>query len=592
MTVDDIGIDEVLDYVSPYELERFETQQFEEEIEMDRIVQEAANAEAERKLERRKLRAQRKGVVIFQDLDDDPAEPQEPVDAGKYGRARPTYKHMFKKMKQRQRRKRDPLTGELMPLSGDEDEGAADLESSSGGEQLAPATTQAGLPEPPKRRRRKRDPHTGALLPLDPEPQQSGSRNRDELDEELALGVPYKRPRRRRHPITGELMPLGWRYDPKAEDERRGSGAGNASVESMRRSSIVREPEAKRPRLASASASSSDPRAQSVDPLRSFTNADGKQPTSSSKSSNIVAELNSSSLDESEDQLQRPSPTKPTPTGKTSMMQPNHKSAVSSAAASSRADSSPEPITLASFLKSSKKPGEEKVSSDESSSSSSAAQVKKMPTPGKTSIMNPTGSQTAKGVEEDTEEDDLDEDEYIVESILDHHWSDPRSHPGKESTLLYKTKWEGFPDPTWEPAESFPDVGVIASYRKHAGLDQPEKTQISTLVTNMQKKEATAKGKADIRPFLKTAAAPQKADTASEDDDEDEDEDEEDEEAYEVERILAHQKSDPRTHPGKPIAMLYQTKWKGYAKPTWEPADSFTDRKMLHDYQRKAGLRS
>ncbi|EME45128.1 hypothetical protein DOTSEDRAFT_52492 [Dothistroma septosporum NZE10] len=592
--MNDVGIDEILDYVSPFELERFETQQFVEEIEIDRIAQEAADAEAEHKREQQKIRAQHKGIAIFQDLYEDSMEVDaESVDAGKYGRARPTYKHLFKKMKERRRRRRDPLTGELMLLSGDENEEAADLESSSGGEQAAmPSSTHMGLPEPAKRRRRKRDPRTGELLPLDPKPQPSSSRSRNQPAEELALGVPYKRPRRRRHPVTGELMPLGWRYEPDVEGNRSESGAGNTSVESMRRLSIVREPELKRPRLASASVASSDPRAQSIDPLRSFLNDGEKQSTAPPKSSDIINELNSSDSDDSEDQLQRFSPAQPIPSSKTSNMQPNHKSALSTAAILSRVDSSPEPISLASFLKSSKTPGNQEASSDdETDSSSSGPRVKGTPANGKTSIMNPTGSQTVKPAEEDSDSDDLDEDEYVVESILDHHMSDPRSHPGKSPIMLYKTKWEGFTEPTWEPAESFPDSSVIDSYGKHVGLKLPEQNRRSTLVTGMKKTEAPSKAKVTTRLTSATARVNQKGTSVSEEDD-DEYNDDDDKVTYEIERILAHHKSDPRTHPGKPIAMLYQTKWKGYPDPTWEPANSFTDRKMLHEYQRRVGLRA
>lgn len=57
--------------------------------------------------------------------------------------------------------------------------------------------------------------------------------------------------------------------------------------------------------------------------------------------------------------------------------------------------------------------------------------------------------------------------------------------------------------------------------------------------------------------------------------------------AWEIEAILAHGESDPRTHPAdlgsKPVT-LYQVKWEGFDEPTWEPADSFEDQSILDEY--------
>lgn len=63
------------------------------------------------------------------------------------------------------------------------------------------------------------------------------------------------------------------------------------------------------------------------------------------------------------------------------------------------------------------------------------------------------------------------------------------------------------------------------------------------------------------------------------------------EEAYEIESILSHHLSDPRTHPpdidGDVPVMLYRVKWLGYDEPTWEPAASFDDPSVIRDYWRR-----
>ncbi|KAG8624547.1 hypothetical protein KVT40_007614 [Elsinoe batatas] len=69
--------------------------------------------------------------------------------------------------------------------------------------------------------------------------------------------------------------------------------------------------------------------------------------------------------------------------------------------------------------------------------------------------------------------------------------------------------------------------------------------------------------------------------------DEDEQDDDDDEETYEIERIISHHLSDPRTHPaelGKKPVMLYQVKWAGYDETTWEPEASFDDKSVLETY--------
>ena len=72
-------------------------------------------------------------------------------------------------------------------------------------------------------------------------------------------------------------------------------------------------------------------------------------------------------------------------------------------------------------------------------------------------------------------EEDLDEDEYEVEAILGHQSSDPRTHPpelGKKPVMLYRVKWKGYDELTWEPASSFEDTAMVQSYNEHYGLDE------------------------------------------------------------------------------------------------------------------------
>ena len=73
----------------------------------------------------------------------------------------------------------------------------------------------------------------------------------------------------------------------------------------------------------------------------------------------------------------------------------------------------------------------------------------------------------------DVEHEMLDEDEYEVEGIVGHHLSDPRTHPpelGHKPVMLYRVKWKGFEELTWEPATSFEDISILQTYNKRFGL--------------------------------------------------------------------------------------------------------------------------
>lgn len=87
----------------------------------------------------------------------------------------------------------------------------------------------------------------------------------------------------------------------------------------------------------------------------------------------------------------------------------------------------------------------------------------------------PTSNHNLQNMEETDDEDSSEEDEYEVESIIIHQMSDPSTHPeelGKKPVMLYKVKWKGFNELTWEPATSFEDLSIVAEYRKRVGLSK------------------------------------------------------------------------------------------------------------------------
>lgn len=470
MEINDVGVEEVLDYVSPFELEQYENKKFEEEREILRIARIEEEAANERRRERQRSRAKTKGTVVFEEVSEDESDESESR-TGKHGRSRPTYTHLFEKVRQRKRRRRrDPATGELMPLSDEEGDQAMP-------QIVLPVSNRPPAPDfaqLPKRRRRKRDPLTGELMPLDPLPQESiaggsmqhneeesqeetydsagdlqGStkyttdhaaehhkrrrRKRDKITGELLplepLAEPLqtkKRPRRRRHPLTGELMPLGWKYDPEAEKgsyERRRDGTGPSSP-AFQRLSISRVQEPKRVKLTSEPSSDEISRPSPQPDVRRF-QASPKQAASVRRSSfkseaSVTDDLIEEQAEESDEIEVKPTPQK--------------------AATVSRSDATPkstskgastEPINLKSFLS--------RQRSSSESSSGSEMNVKKFQerpkaAAGAATIMNPVAAERES---EDEEEDDEDDGEgFDIEDILAHHMSDPRTHPGKPSSKL------------------------------------------------------------------------------------------------------------------------------------------------------------
>jgi hypothetical protein len=91
-----------------------------------------------------------------------------------------------------------------------------------------------------------------------------------------------------------------------------------------------------------------------------------------------------------------------------------------------------------------------------------------------TTILVPKKPDPPQSEEIADDEEDLDEDEYEVEAIVSHQLSDPRTHPpelGKKPVMLYRVKWKGYDELTWEPASSFKDIAMVQSYDEFHGLD-------------------------------------------------------------------------------------------------------------------------
>ncbi|KAK4546552.1 hypothetical protein LTR36_001769 [Oleoguttula mirabilis] len=538
--LNEVGIDEILDYVSAQHLEEYENRQFEEEAELLRITeveQDSQDLEDERKelerQQRRKEKALRKGTVAYQDTDDADAGATNGAGAaeiatGKHGRARPNYKPLFKQMKERRRRKRDPATGELMPLTDDDEEPAAVQSSEDEPQQPVSADRFRAVSEvQPKRQRRKRDPVTGELIAIEPAPRTIGADKK-------------RRNRRKRHPLTGELMPLGWRYDQNAPSGSRASGGRHdvgVMSPAMKRLSISQEHTAQRVKLGHQSLSA-----------ESSSAAQGQQEDAGSTS-----DSEQSSAENAEVTIYK-AVTKPLPTssrgrlGVAAMLQLTGTSSVP--------ESSPEPNTMISMVQ-------------------------------------PDARQVTNDTDSLNDDDELQEGEWIIEAVLAHHMSDPRTHApelGKKPVMLYHVKWENFDEPSWEPIESFPDRSVVEAYQRR--LDQNS-------AASKTKAEPVKHRVADVRVVQPTSissvARQSSARTreAEPDDDTEDDGDEEEEGTYVVERIAAHRMSNPSTHGldfGKQPVLLYQVKWKGYEGLTWEPMDSFEDRKVVHRYRQKVGL--
>jgi hypothetical protein len=501
-----ISLEEVLDYVSPYHLEEFENESFKEEEEVRRVADEEDRRYREEQNERRKERAKNKGVAIMQDtsMSDDSKEDATELDAaaGKRGRPRPSYKKDLLKVRQRRRRrKRDRVTGELIPLS-DDGEGMPgqaqqddqDFSSDDRSDRKRdPFSMENSLPI---RRRRKRDPNTGELIPLDstagyqstpktyepqPKPKDSGSGSALQAMA-TAFFEKAKRPRRRRHPLTNELMPLGWVYDPEAEKRQKQAGI---KVSSIQRLSLSKENEPKRRRLERNMSSSG----ASGTPHKA--NQDTKGPTKAAlmafKQGNVI----NVDSDSAEDEIQV------TPaTSKSRLLRRGvggaavNQSAVRPASNDGKARQSTS-VVLPVHAYQNKPAQSRKPSSSSNSSiiplqvdggdSSSEEEEIAAPQTGSSNVIIPrqTAAASEPSSASESDDDELPADEYVVQAILGHGLTKPIEHPnhvGKKAVMLYKVQWEGWEAPTWEPLSSFEGaMDVVREYQDKVKMKEADR---------------------------------------------------------------------------------------------------------------------
>lgn len=373
-----------------------------------------------------------------------------------------------------------------------------------------------------RRRRRKRDPFTGELLPLsdregqvegagesssaeseEAETQQDETRQRTESGQRSAhsshvvlgrTGKP-KRPRRRRHPITLELMPIGWKYDPNAEAKQSGKGAVMPSFHRLTLSQEYEQgSDAKRRRLGDSTSSfgyslrtsvrTSSSRDQSSSVDGETPQVDIKRATTLSAFKNHVT-INSITDDEDDDALekattrQHASASKPKPsilrrsTGGVAVATPLSSSRQALHSDVSSISEQPQP---ASAISKRVVPTFQTASSS-SSATSSRALAQQSPlnlsqSQPATSIMHPTAPALHRSSSPSSSSEE-DGNQYVIEAILKHSLSDPRTHAselGKKPVMLYLVKWEGWEKPSWEPVTSFVDRSLVNAYRRKAGL--------------------------------------------------------------------------------------------------------------------------
>jgi hypothetical protein len=415
--INDVGVEEILDYVSALELEEFENREFEAERDVLRVLEAEKERERLLKLERIRERAKQKGVAVSESDTGVQGESESAEEAvGKHGRKRPTYTKFY--MKNQPRRK-----GVLVTDDDDDDEDHPLLQSSAAETDTHPGSRPAIAPASRnKRRRRKRDKVTGELLPLDPI-------SNDELPQQ-------KRPRRRRHPITGELMPLGWRFDP---NEPTKQPPAPKSSTSFRQLSIADEPGPKRQKLDTESEMSRSPSPAFLTKAQSaaqYTPQQSQTPTTIRRPAPAKASIIEIATSEDDSELEVVD--MKTPKAKV----PSKASLPDTGTARSAIQLSPEQDEpVLKLVPSARKP----------------AAMTSGTTPAKTSIMNPSAprapyTENDLGTTESSEADDEDGDDYVVEAITDHRLSDPRTHPPglpNKPIMLYKVKWARYDETTW-----------------------------------------------------------------------------------------------------------------------------------------------
>lgn len=271
-------------------------------------------------------------------------------------------------------------------------------------------------------------------------------------------------------------MPLGWRYDPAAEESGKAAQRAPVTVPDVKRLSISQEHQPKRRRLKERSSSAQGSESPRIKPANS-TRAGGA--LNAFKSGGVVHMGSSEDdEDEAEDIAVVQSTSKPKP----KLIRRNFPatSMAQSTATSTAPESSPERLDKAMP---DKRAGAGRVASRSASSSSASSGSSIIPLQANsppsrfqrpiptTSITHPSAA--APAVSSSESDSEMAEDEWVIEAILNHGKSDPKTHPsalGKEPVMLYQVKWEGSDELTWEPLSSFASLETVREYQRAKGL--------------------------------------------------------------------------------------------------------------------------
>jgi len=164
--------------------------------------------------------------------------------------------------------------------------------------------------------------------------------------------------------------------------------------------------------------------------------------------------------------------------------------------------------------------------------------------------------------------------------------------PRLKSILQLQSQPQSQPQPQPQPQpqsqpKSQPKVQPKAQVQSQSPLTKsvtPSKTTANTKAIIKTITQPDIDDQDELQAAPPSPTSDSNSSSASESDSEASDESE----AYEIEAILSHRWSDPRTHNdptlgNKPV-MLYQVKWVGYDEPTWEPRSSFEDDEVLESY--------
>lgn len=583
--ITEVKVTEILDYVSAWDLEEFENAQFIEEDENRKIAKAAEEAEMEARRLRKLEKIRKKGLIFVEDGNDDlDSNDENEVALGRHGRARPTYTHLYqlpgggKNGGVRRRRKRDPSTGELMPLSdedGVEEVGSSDDEQDSKGaagrsEAGRPSTLVSGL-EPPKRRRRKRDPVTGELLPL------SG-------DEKVIPALDGQLPARfrSRSSSTSTMEPptrVGFTTaiesprmaSSQRAKERSGSASAPLTETSHARSSPARrQAPAVQLELPKRRRRRRDPRTGELLPLDPIPLQVAAPIVTSSRTDIPPAQ-------QTGDWRKRPRRRRHPITGE--LMPLGWVYDPSAEAASYQVTSDGPSMQELSISRDSKRV---RLTSEPDSRQYQRRDAES------TSAKSPHG-RNAQIVElSESEAEEQDDSSSSMQLSID-------VTPPKFSTQVRSPK-HGMMQRAPPPSSSSDDEPItLASFLSTTATGKAEKNEDGEETSEDSNSETERIQ--DMIALQKTSmmnpVASQQNNNdggVGESDESNVDNDLEEGEFF-IERIVAHHWSDPRTHPGLPQTMLYQTKWEGWDDLTWEPAASFPDQSVVEEYRKRVGMK-